>query len=283
MSKIWMAANIHSGSYDKTLCQSVSGALSAEGHDMARMIECPHEALPTAAELTAAGVDALAVFGGDGTVNGALRSAQGWNGHMLALPGGTMNLLARTLHGDADSETIARRYAQGRSRISPIPVVIGEGETALVGVIAGPTTAWGEVREDMRHFNLADMPGSIADAWTKTFGGAQVRLDGDGAAYPALFIEPAHHALRVTGFTAEGAGQLFAHGLSWLKGDFREGPHETLGARAALSLSADDGKPVGLLVDGEESAGSAICHFRHGLSAVDFVYTMQESPANDVS
>ena len=279
MSKIWMAANINSGSYDGDLCEKVSGALSAEGHDMAKMIECPDCELPSAAELTAEGVDALAVFGGDGTVNGAMRKAEGWGGHILVLPGGTMNLLARELHGDADSETIARRYAEGRSRIARLPVAIGEGEIALVGVIAGPTTAWGEVREDMRHFNLADMPGSIADAWTKTFGGAQVRLDGQGDPYPALFIEPGADALRVTGFTAEGAGELFAHGLSWLKGDFREGPHERLGERASLVISANDGKPVGLLIDGEEADGSAVSTFRHGFSPVDFVYTSDESHA----
>ena len=275
-----MAVNINSGSYDEQLCKRVSGALSAEGHEMARLIQCPECDLPDAAELTAAGVDALAVFGGDGTVNGAMRKAEGWNGHILVLPGGTMNLLARALHGDVDSETIARRYAEGLTRIERIPVAIGEGEIALVGVIAGPTTAWGEVREDMRHLNLTEMPGSIADAWTKTFGGAQVRLDGEGDPYPALFIQPAPEALEITGFTAEGAGELFAHGLSWLKGDFREGPHDELGQRKSLEIAADDGKPVGLLIDGEESVGSSLCKFRHGLSPVDFVYTQDANPAS---
>ena len=279
MSRIWIAANVNSGSYDGKLCERVSGALVEQGHEMARMIHCPEEELPDAATLTAEGVHALAVFGGDGTVNGAMRKADGWGGHILVLPGGTMNLLSRALHGDADSETIARRYAEGRCRIARLPVAMGEGEIALVGVIAGPTTAWGDVREDMRHFNLADMPGSIADAWTKTFGGAQVRLDGGGTAYPALFIEPAADALRVTGFTAEGAGQLFAHGLSWLKGDFREGPHEVLGQREAIEISAADEQPVGLLIDGEEAAGSAICRFHHEFSPVDFVYTADRSAA----
>ena len=275
-----MAANINSGSYDEGLCKEVSQALSAEGHEMARLIECPHEDLPDAATLRQAGVDALAVFGGDGTVNGAMRQAEGWDGHILVLPGGTMNLLSRSLHGDVDSETIAQRYAQGRTKLARMPVAEGEGEIALVGVIAGPTTAWGDVREDMRHFNLADMPGSIAVAWTKTFGGAQVQLDGTGEPYPALFIEPKMDALHVTGFTAEGAGQMFAHGLSWLKGDFREGPHEDLGMREALEVSAADGKPVGLLIDGEEAEGSARCRFRHGLSPIDFVYTAEECLAN---
>lgn len=279
MSKIWIAANVNSGSYDGQLCERVSGALAEQGHEMARMIDCPDEDLPDAAMLTAEGVDALAVFGGDGTVNGAMRQADGWEGHILVLPGGTMNLLSRTLHGDTDSETIARRYAEGFCRIAKIPVVSGEGEIALVGVIAGPTTAWGEVREDMRHFNLAEMPGSIADAWTKTFGGAQVRLDRESEAYPALFIEPAATALRITGFTAEGAGELFAHGLSWLKGDFREGPHEPLGEREAIEVNAADGKPVGLLIDGEEADGSVICRFRHQLSPVAFVHTADQGAA----
>ncbi len=278
-----MAANINSGSYDEGLCKLVSGALSAEGHDMARMIACPDDQLPTGAELTAAGVDALAVFGGDGTVNGAMRQAEGWDGHILVLPGGTMNLLSRTLHGDVDSETIARRYARKNMRIDKLPVARGEGQIALVGVIAGPTTAWGEVREDMRHFNLTDMPGSVADAWTKTFGGAQVRLDGGSDPYPALFVEPVANGLRVTGFTAEGAGQLFAHGLSWLKGDFREGPHEALGMRGTVSIAADDAEPVGLLVDGEEAQGSVRCRFEHGLSPVDFVHTLDENRGTAVS
>lgn len=256
------------------------------GAMISRTIVFPDEPLPDAASLRAAGVSMLLVHSGDGTINAVAAELDGWDGAVLVLPGGTLNLLARRLHGDAPPEDIVRSALTAPIQSVRVPMVIGvDSETeiaALVGVIAGPTSAWGDVRETLRRRDIAGLASAVPRAINETFGGDQVHLADSDAHYPAIYAEPVASEtgprLRLIGFRAEGAGELFRHGFAWVGGDFRNGPHEALGEAAQVSILCD-GDAIGLLVDGErghEGRQLTLCAVD---SPVAFVATLVDRPS----
>lgn len=258
----WLIVNPMSGSHDAAAVDAVVGALLRGGRPVTRLIRCPDDALPDAATLDAAGVERLAVFAGDGTINAAIQAARGWDGAVLVLPGGTMNLLSRALHGDAAAPAIALASTTAAAHRTAMPcVVCGEGEDApraMVGVIAGPTTEWNHIRESLRAADLGELTGKLPQVLGETLGGRRVALRSGSDPYPALFAAPGDTGLRVTGFRLDGAIDLFRHGFAWIGGDFRTGPHDDLGEHPAITIvpadaPADAGPPdhTGLLVDGE--------------------------------
>ena len=230
----------------------------------------------------------IVVHTGDGTINATAAALAGWSGALLALPGGTLNLLARRLHGGASPEAILETALAGPCRIRSVPMISGiDSDTdiaALVGVFAGPTTAWGDVRETLRRRDIAALAEAVPRAVTETFGGDQVQLEGDGRRYPAIYAEAMRGAegplLRLMGFLADGAGELFRHGFAWLGGDFRKGPNEPLGeCRSATILC--DGDAMGLLVDGERGHEGCQLTLRAVDSPIAFVATRSDRFAED--
>lgn len=277
--------NPASGSHDPALPTRLEAVAASHGATIIRTINFPDEPLPQPAELDAAGVAMLIVHTGDGTVNAAASTLAGWRGAMLVLPGGTLNLLARRLHGDAAPEAILDAALSGSARPGPIPMIAGIDSAteiaALVGVFAGPTTAWGDVRETLRRRDLSGLAEAVPRALNQTFDGDQVRLDGASARYPAIYAEPFAAPdgpiLRLMGFRADGAGELFRHGFAWLGGDFRNGPHQSLGEREEAVILCD-GADMGLLVDGERGHEGRRLVLRAVDSPVAFVATQADRP-----
>jgi hypothetical protein len=65
--------------------------------------------MPAVEELVAANADTVVLFAGDGTINAAACKYDKWHGKALILPGGTMNMLARQLHGEAEPHDIVHK------------------------------------------------------------------------------------------------------------------------------------------------------------------------------
>lgn len=91
-------------------------------------------------DAVANGVDAVAVLGGDGTLNEVANALVGTRIPLLALPGGGTNVFCRTLGLPDDAEDAARRQLDALAR--------GRVRRIGVGAIEGTTTG---VR-DRRHF-----------------------------------------------------------------------------------------------------------------------------------
>lgn len=255
MESIWIIVNTASGSFDTTLPERLSALATDHGAHVDRVISLPEEELPDATTLDAAGVTLLAIHSGDGTVNSAARRLGQWGGKLLVLPGGTMNLLARRLHATRDVAAIVSEALGAPARFLSVTAAQGQGDdalSALVGIFAGPTTAWGDVRESLRRRDIGGLVNHIPHALAETFQGAQVHLAGTDTRYPAIYVEPRDGQLHLLGFTAAGAGELFRHGSAWLGGDFRNGPHEVLGTAQSVTIACD-APEIGLLVDGEKA------------------------------
>ena len=97
----------------------------------------PDDARALAAQAVTAGVDAVAVFGGDGTTMQAARALVGTDVPLGLIPGGTGNVLAGNLRIPSDPIRAARILVRGRRRIIDLGrAVLPDGEH-FFGVAVG--------------------------------------------------------------------------------------------------------------------------------------------------
>ena len=269
MNECWLIVNRTSGSHDPDQCDAIGQALSGHTGKPTRLIAIPEEAMPGFAEAKAAST--IAIFAGDGTTSAAVTALDGWGGDLLVLPGGTMNLLSRKLHGDREPMAILEDAFSPQARSIALPVAEGHGLRSLVGIVAGPTAAWGEVREHMRKLDVGGLVESVPQALQETLQGDPVSVKGVEGQFEAVFIDPQVAGLRVNGIHAGTAAELLQHGWAWLKGDFREGPHTPLICAPAVTLLRNG--DFSLLVDGEQAEAQSPCRFTLGRCGLRFIAT----------
>lgn len=274
---LWLVANPASGSNTPAAIEALESCCGEHGFDLRRRVAFPDEPLPDAAALDGAGIDTLAIYAGDGTVNAAVTGLYGWKGAILVLPGGTMNLLAKRLHGDSPTEEIVARVGAGAARrVRPKVARTAHGD-ALAGLLSGPGTAWYAVREAMRDADIAGMAGSAGEAFAETTSGAMLRcVDprlGRDEGYPLLEITPGQWGMQLDAYYAENAGDFLLQGWALLRRQFREGPHDRLGLIDRVEVADCGGERIGLLIDGEPAEGGPREEFTVAACEVDLLAT----------
>ena len=275
--RAWLIANAASGSNTPAAMAGLRTCLEANGIAVSRIVGFPGEALPGPAALDAARIALVIVYTGDGTLNAALTALKGWGGAVLVLPGGTMNLLSKRLHGDFPVAEIVKMVAQGGARRRRVTKIAGPCGDAYAGLLAGPGTHWGAVREAMREFDIAGIASETAEALAMSTGETKVFAAdppiGSREGYPLIDMTPGEHGIQINGYNAETAGELAQHGWALLRRRFREGPHDRLGIVDAVTLRNLDGSEVAVLLDGEPCEGGAEITFRVAQSEVDLLAT----------
>jgi len=273
--RIWLVTNDMSGSNDAARLHDLNRQFEDAGLDVIRHSRFPAEDAPAPADLEAALVDIVAIFAGDGTLNAVISGLSGWRGAVLVLPGGTMNLLYHRLFGNMDCEAAIRRTAAGdlwRRRPGIISCAAGE---AYAGLLAGPATAWYEVREALRQFDLAGVAESTGEALEESFQGEFVRCAapelGRAEGYPLLVLNPRDTGIELTAYHAENAAEVLEQAAAILRRDFREGPHDRLGEAQELSLASVDGDPIEILLDGERAGARPLEVFTLEQAQVDLL------------
>jgi hypothetical protein len=274
---IWLVTNAASGSNADEAVEALEACCGHHGFELAGRTRFPGDDLPDAAALDAAGIGVVAVFAGDGTVNSLLTALRGWGGAVLVLPGGTMNLLYHRLHGDRSMEQALAAAAAGETRLHRPGMIRCPQGDAYAGVLAGPGTSWGEVREAMREADMPEVAASTVHAVEETLTGewiacAEPRL-GRPEGYPLLNLTPHDDGIEIEAYHAESPEEYLEQAWALLKRNFREGPHETLGRPAAVRLAAVEGHPFGLLIDGERAPSSVEVEFRLVPCEVDLLAT----------
>lgn len=274
LSPLWLITNAASGSNSDAAVEALAALLSACGCKPMRLIRFPDEDLPTGMALDAAGVKTLAVFAGDGTINAAATKAEGWDGAILVLPGGTMNLLSKALHGYVTAQDVIARVGAGTFDRLPRPAVRTSQGTALVEVLAGPGAMWADVRESVRDFDLGAVAETFSKALRETREGAGVTIASSAKAdgYRALRVAPDEDGLQVEGYDFSDFADFAAQGFAMLvKRDFRLGPHDDLGHFATVECTSDS--PIALMIDGERRQGTPCETFTRIVFPVDFIAT----------
>lgn len=267
-----LLCNNQSGSHDPAIEAAIADACTAAGAPLIATFTLPDDDIPDGAALRARDIDLLLVWTGDGTINAAAVKAARWDGAILPLPGGTLNLLSKALHGDRPAPDILADVLAGRGRRRPIPTVRSESDEAFITVVAGPATRWAEVRETMRQDGIIEASRAAPEALETMLGAPGVRVAGHEKAYPAVILTPTEAGLRADGILTEGSIDVLRHGLAWLGGDFRDGPSEAVATAETIILESD--APISLEYDGELAETSSPARFALAMSGVDFVATL---------
>jgi len=276
-SRIWLVFNKASGSNDEEAHDALRKAFAEAELELAGETCFPDDDPPSRAGLDSDGVDTVAVFSGDGSLSSIAAGLAGWSGAVLALPGGTMNMMARRMHGDATAPEIVARLRRGIARRVRPTVIRSRHAVGLTGVLAGPGTAWADVREAMREANLLEFVSSATEAVARSAAGPKVLcLDSDCGreeGYSAITATPQEAGIEGSGYYAATLLDFARHGVALAQKDFRSGPHDFLGMHRTLRIASSDGEPMGLLIDGEPYDGGAEERFELEDSEVDFWVT----------
>ena len=137
-----LVCNSQSGSHDETILDRIKESCAAHGAPLIAIFSLPDGDIPDATALRDRNIDLLLVWTGDGTINAAATRAEGWDGAILPLPGGTLNRLSKALHGDRTVPDILVDALAGNGRRRPVPVVRSAAGDAFITIVAGPATRW---------------------------------------------------------------------------------------------------------------------------------------------
>ncbi len=256
-SILWLVVNSASGSNDADAVAALEEALRVAEAAPDRTIDCAKADLPDRAALEAVGVATLAIYTGDGTINALVPQLEGWGGAVLVLPGGTANLLAKTLHGERAVDEIVAAFGKGELHSVECPCIRSGARTALIELLAGPGAAWADVREGLREGDLAGIANATVEAVRQSTDGPGVTITdpplGKPEGYTGVRMAPGSDGMTVDGYGADSVADYLKQGLALLKRDFREGPHDELGRHDALTCESADGSEIELMIDGERA------------------------------
>lgn len=275
--RLWLVNNASSGSNDDSALATLEESCAGHGFRVAHRTVFPDQELLTPALLDAAGIDTVAVFAGDGTVNSLIAGLTGWAGAVLVLPGGTMNLLYRRLHGDNTLDETIAAVAQGMARRHRPGVIRSRQGVAYAGVLAGPGASWGRVREAMREVAVVELAESALKAIHETLGGEMIACAepplGRPEGYPLVNLTPHDRGIEIDGYVSQTPGEYAEQAWALIRRNFREGPHDRLGMANEVRLASTEGRAFGLLIDGEEVECGADEVFRLATCEVDLLAT----------
>lgn len=195
--------------------------LKSSPHTLIDIIPVEHDVPGAVKRCLAVDADAVIAWGGDGTL-GCVLSAAGPSGPpILALPGGTMNMLPNRLYGQLRWDEILDRALRGITAEAVCAGVVGQ-DRFYVAALFGRLTAIADTREAIRKGDLAQaghhlMEGEILDMETRL----QVECSGHPHAHKidavaAAVVLPGYDATRfkVGAIDPDSTLELLATGLS---------------------------------------------------------------------
>lgn len=156
--------NTTSGSVPADAQALLEAALEELGERVTIQLVSPECSLPDMlVQASATTPDAVIVWAGDGTVAAVLDATGPTGAPVLALPGGTMNLLHKAIHGEADWKAcLTGALMSGGSRTIPAGVV--DGRRFYVAAMLGNLTHFAESREALRAGNALEAVATLGQA-----------------------------------------------------------------------------------------------------------------------
>ena len=272
MKRIWLIVNPASGSTSEAVVADFDRAAAALGLEQVGRTTLPADELPDGTMLTASGCDTLIVFGGDGTINAATTKVDDWPGECLVLPGGTMNMLPKQLHGDAEWNAILA--AAGQAETVTLPVAAAGDNRAMCGVIAGPASAWVHARERVREGAWGRVIGAAIYAARKMVA-RTIRVHGvpghDGRRR-AVILTPSEHGLEIASISTSSWFEAARIGWKWVMGAWRSDPGVDISVASEVMLSGR--RTVSALFDGEPVKLPSPVIIRAGHTRLRFIRTV---------
>lgn len=223
----------------------------------------PSDGLGQLKKLAAEEPDLFVVWGGDGTLKAALEIVGKSTPNLLLLPGGTMNLLPRAIHGEKTWEqVITDVMASPKRRMLPAGKV--NDELFFCAMLAGAPAKFAEARESLRRGELVK---AAAEARVAIDTLNTLHLDakyGDGYDFAGGRLPKTSIIGAVVGsLTKEGKGMEVAAladptaggalNVVWTSffSDWRSAPGVTVAPATSLEIGNDDGGEIPVIADGE--------------------------------
>lgn len=206
------------------------------------------------------GTDLLVVFGGDGTCMAGAAQARSSGIPLVALPGGTMNMLPKSLYRtDNWQKALSLALSRGRTRWQTAGNI--NGHLFYCGAIIGDPVVMSEARESLRDGDVLNAVKRVPEIISAISDGSEFRYEVDGtifdAAANALHIYcPAMSKGAKNSDTFEIASapqltltRLFGVGAIALADDWRTSPD--IFVTEAKSVKVSGCGSLNILLDGE--------------------------------
>jgi diacylglycerol kinase family enzyme len=201
----------------------------------------------------------LVVLGGDGSIRTAAEACTGTDIYLLPLPGGTLNVLPRALHGDASwQEALKETLA------NPLTKALSGGRTGderfFVAAIVGAPGLWMEAREAIREGDILNALGKAGVAFEAMFDTTiqyfiSPEVSGEAEAVAVICplvseqMSDSEQAFEAAAIDVENATQLLGLATAAAFGKWRDNESVTL--TKTLQVTVQSKKDIPLFLDGE--------------------------------
>ena len=153
--RVTAVLNTGSGSCDETSADKIKAVFDAAGLTGARVVSVGPDKIEAALDGAVADSDVVVALGGDGTIRTAAIKCGEADVPLIPLPGGTMNMLPKSLFGEMDWEqALAATLAE--PRLCEVSGGLAEDQPFFCVAILGAPTLWADARESLREGHLSE-------------------------------------------------------------------------------------------------------------------------------
>lgn len=262
--------NPRSGSVPADARERLKAVLDEVGQGGAELIETdPEDQEAQLRALAGKAPDLFIVWGGDGTLRAALSTVGAVTSNLLLLPGGTMNLLPRTLHGEATWDNVVRDVIRS-PRKKPLSAGEVNGERFYCAMLAGAPAKFAEARESLRR---GDIGKAAEEARVAIDALNNLHLDAryaEGYAFGGSRLPTTSIIAAVIGsLTREGTGMEVAALANPTTGgalnvvwnsffsDWRNAPGVEVAPATLLEIASAEDEDIPVIADGEHVDGGS--------------------------
>jgi diacylglycerol kinase family enzyme len=216
--------------------------------------------------------DLFVVWGGDGTIRAALSIVGSITPNLLILPGGTMNLLPRAIHGEKAWDAVLRDVLKGPKR-KDLPAGEVNGDRFYCAMLAGAPARFAEARESIRRGELAKAAAQTGAA-IETLKTMHLQATyGDSYSFGGTQLPTSSFVGAIIGsLTRAGEGMEVASlanptttgalNVVWTSffTDWRNAPGVEVAPATSLDIGDEDGGEIPVIADGEHMNPSPRLH-----------------------
>ncbi len=270
MKSIIAMVNQQSGSVPQDGATALGAALAGLGYDAEIVPFGEGDLQEDLARAVARRPDCLIAWGGDGSINCALTACGPDGPPVLALPGGTMNLIHQRLHRDQTGWEAILRSALTDPEVVPWAAGDAGGRRFYVAVMAGRLTQLSESRELVRKGSLVEAIGAAmkSEAFDmstrlrlKSRSGGQT-VTAEATAGAIVLAGDRRPRFDVAAIDPDGPADLVSVALQSLFKGWRDAEDVDVEPAQTVILEDTHGEAIPATLDGEPCELPAVCHIR---------------------
>lgn len=219
-------------------------------------------------DIAALSPDLFVVWGGDGTLRAALTTVGQTTTNLLLLPGGTMNLLAKSIHGPETWDKILSSVLEGPKR-KKLPAGKANDEIFFCAMLAGAPARFAEARESIRRGELVK---AVAETRAAIETLQTLQLDaryrggynfGSGNLPPTsvigVLVGPLarEHKMEIAALADPTTAAALNVVWSSFMSDWRSAPGIQIVPATSLVIDCEEGEDIPIIIDGEAMQAGA--------------------------